>query len=362
MILYYAATQLHIFNAVNMLNTVHKGKKADIFVLNHFVSAPAICQRLEASGVFEKVLLINNTNDKGIVNLLKRVVQTLFLPRNIAQTVKNKSYDEVVFFSNDHLMAASLIRLVLKKNKAAGFALGEDGVGSYFADLKTPNAKVKLVLRLFGRAQYLEKINIQYIYQPELMVGENDLSVRRIPLPDFSKGIPEAYKMIFGAGEKASCPYKEKAVYLQQPFVEDGLSDEFESEEAVLDLVEDFFGKEDFLVKLHLRSKPERYEKYRHTKDSRLWEYTWCEKALEDKLLITPVSTAALSPKMFFGEEPVIIFTYRLFDKSLTENPAYKNMIDFVMRFRDCYTNKDRVFIPQTLQELREILESLNSP
>lgn len=360
MILYYAATQLHIFNAVNMLNTVHKGKKADIFVLNHFVSAPAICQRLEASGVFENVVLINNKNDKSIFNLLKRVVQILFLPRDIAQTVKNKNYEEIVFFSNDHLMAASLIRLVLKKNKTAEFALGEDGVGSYFADLQTPNSKVKLVLRLFGRERHLEKINIQYIYQPELMVRNNDLSVRRIPVPDFSGGIPPAYKTIFGTGGEAPYPYKEKAIYLQQPFVEDGLSDEFKSEEAVLDLLEGFFGKDDFLVKLHLRSKPERYEKYRHTKDSTLWEYIWCEKSLENKLLITPVSTAALSPKMFFGKEPVIIFTYRLFDKSLTENPAYRNMIDFVMRFKSCYVNKDRVFIPQNLQELRGILENLN--
>lgn len=364
MILYYAATQLHIFNAVNMLNTVHKGKKADIFVLNHFISAPEICQRLEKSGLFENVVLINNKNDKGIFNLLKRVVQTVFLPGDIAHTVKNKNYDEIVFFSNDHLMAASLIKLVLKTNKAAVFALGEDGIGSYFSDLQTPNSKVKLVLQIFGRERYLEKINIQYIYRPELMVGKvgkNVLSVRRIPLPDFNKGLPEAYKTIFGTGGKDAYPYKEKAIYLQQPFVEDGLSDEFKSEEAVLDLLEASLGKDDFLVKLHLRTKPERYEKYRHTKESTLWEYTWCEKALEDKLLITPVSTAALSPKMFFGKEPVIIFTFRLFDKSLTENPAYKNMIDFVMRFRDCYTNKDRVFIPQNLQELGGILENLNS-
>ncbi len=360
MILYYAATQLHIFNAINMLNTVHKGKKADIFVLNHFISAPAICQRLEASGVFEHVVLVDNKNDKRLLSLLKRVVQTIFLPRDIADAVKNKRYDEAVFFSNDHLMAASLIKLILKKNKAAEFALGEDGVGSYFADLQIPNAKVKLILKLFGTARYLEKINIQYIYQPELMVRENNLTLRRIPVPDFSEGISSAYKTIFGAAQENTYPYNEKAIYLQQPFVEDGLSNEFKSEETLLDLLEGFFGKDEFLVKLHLRSKPERYEKYHHTKDTTLWEYVWCEKSLANKLLITPVSTAALSPKMFFDEEPVVIFTYRLFDKSLTENPDYKNMIDFVMRFRDCYTNKDRVFIPQSLQELRGILENLN--
>lgn len=362
MILYYAATQLHIFNAVNMLYTVHKGKKADIFVLNHFVSAPAICEKLEASGVFEQVILIDNKNDKSIASLFKRVYQTVFLPKDIADIVNNKEYEEVVFFSNDHLMAASLIRPVLKRNKSARFALGEDGVGSYFADLHVPNAKVKLILRLLGRDRYLEKIDSQYIYQPELMVGQHDLTLLRIPMPGFDGAIKIAYRAIFGAKEHEInnvYPYTEKAIYLQQPFAEDGLLGEFKSEQAVLDVLESFFGRDEFLVKLHLRSKPERYEKYRHTKDTTLWEYVWCEKSLENKLLITPVSTAALSPKMFFGKEPVIIFTYRLFDKALTENPAYKNMIDFVMRFRDCYTNKDRIFIPQNLQELREILESL---
>lgn len=361
MILYYVATQLHIFNAVNMLNTIHKGKKADIFVLNHFKSASAICQRLESSGVFEKAVLVHNKNGKSIYKFLKRIAQTIILPKKIADIVKDRNYDEIVFFSNDHLMAASLIRLVLKKNATTDFALGEDGVGSYFSDLHIPNARVKLVLRLFGRERYLEKISSQYVYQPELMVRKNNLTLRRIPLPDFSGGIPTVYKNIFGVVEGAAYPYKEKAIYLQQPFMEVGLSDEFESEEAVLDLLADFFDKDNFLVKLHSRSKPERYEQYRHIKDDTLWEYIWCEESLENKLLITPISTAALSPKMLLGKEPVIIFTYRLFENLLTENPAYKDMLDFVLRFKSCYTNKDRIFIPQNLQELREILESLNS-
>ena len=361
MILYYVATQLHIFNAVNMLNTIHKGKKADIFVLNHFKSASAICQRLESSGVFEKVVLVHNKNGKSIYKFIKRIAQTIILPQKIADIVKDRNYDEIVFFSNDHLMAASLIRLVLKENTTTDFALGEDGVGSYFSDLHIPNARVKLVLRLFGRERYLEKISSQYVYQPGLMVRKNTLALRRIPLPDFSGGIPTAYKTIFGMGEGTVYPYKEKAVYLQQPFIEDGLSEDFKPEEAVLDLLEAFFSKDEFLIKLHARSKTQRYEKYHHTKDDTLWEYVWCEKSLENKLLITPISTAALSPKMLFGKEPVIIFTYRLFDKSLTENPGYKNMIDFVMRFKDCYMDSDRIFIPQNLQELRGILETLNS-
>jgi hypothetical protein len=343
-----------------MLHTVHQGEKADIFVLNHFISAPAICQRLAASGVFENVVLVENKNGKSVFNFMKRIVQTIFLPKNIADVVKDRKYNEVVFFSNDHLMASSLVKLVLKNNKAAVFAFGEDGVGSYISDLHIPNTKVRLVLRLFNRSRYLEKINIQYVCQPGLMVRKNNLSLRRIPLPDFSGGIPDAYRSIFDTGEKDGYPYKEKAIYLQQPFMEDGLSDEYESEEAVLDLLNDFFGQDEFLVKLHLRSKAQRYEKYRHTKDTTLWEYSWCEQSLKNKLLITPISTAALSPKMFFGEEPVIIFTYLLFDKLMTQNPAYKNMIDFVMRFKDCYTNSDRIFIPQNLQELRGILENLN--
>ena len=155
MILYYVATQLHIFNAVNMLNTIHKGKKADIFVLNHFKSASAICQRLESSGVFEKVVLVHNKNGKSIYKFIKRIAQTIILPQKIADIVKDRNYDEIVFFSNDHLMAASLIRLVLKENTTTDFALGEDGVGSYFSDLHIPNARVKLVLRLFGRERYL---------------------------------------------------------------------------------------------------------------------------------------------------------------------------------------------------------------
>ncbi len=80
---------------------------------------------------------------------------------------------------------------------------------------------------------------------------------------------------------------------------------------------------------------------------------------IEQKILIALNSTAAFSPKMLFGAEPTVILLYRLMKTSeevrRKRDQQYENLATI-------YTDRSKVIIPETEEELKTALTALRSP
>ena len=75
------------------------------------------------------------------------------------------------------------------------------------------------------------------------------------------------------------------------------------------------------------------------------------------KVFISCASTATINPKFMFGDEPYVIFTYRLYD---TYRQCGVERDDWMSSaLIDAYEDKSRVLIPNSLYELEEMLREI---
>ena len=77
-----------------------------------------------------------------------------------------------------------------------------------------------------------------------------------------------------------------------------------------------------------------------------------------EKVLLSCASTATLNPKFMFGDEPYVIFTYRLYN---TEQPNGNERDNWIANaLIDAYEDKSRIMIPNSVEELREMISRIH--
>ena len=74
--------------------------------------------------------------------------------------------------------------------------------------------------------------------------------------------------------------------------------------------------------------------------------------------VITPYSTAAALPKLLFDEEPEIICLTKIFDQKYIEGEL---TTIFFENIKKIYRDKNKVIIPETMEEFRKIIKELKN-
>ena len=75
-------------------------------------------------------------------------------------------------------------------------------------------------------------------------------------------------------------------------------------------------------------------------------------------MLVSCASTATLNPKFMFGDEPYVIFTYRLYD---TYRQCGVERDDWIANaLLDAYEDKSRVMIPNSMHELHNMIKNIH--
>ena len=116
-------------------------------------------------------------------------------------------------------------------------------------------------------------------------------------------------------------------------------------------------GKKNTIVKLHPSSRDVHYGEGVHIFSGKLpFEVVLSTKSMNDKVLISIFSTACMSPKLDFNQEPYVIFTYKLYGDMFCLNKLY---LDQIKQLSSCYNAKGRIFVPENMVEYTQILESI---
>ena len=76
----------------------------------------------------------------------------------------------------------------------------------------------------------------------------------------------------------------------------------------------------------------------------------------DDLVLITPLSTSVFLPKMLLDKEPYIICLMDVMELHWSEEEPVR---DFFRRAIDVYSNKNKIFIPSNMNELKEIINNV---
>ncbi|NBI70635.1 hypothetical protein D3Z50_06105 [Clostridiaceae bacterium] len=350
---FFCATPYHVLLASIMKITYLKKETAELILYNHFKGAYALYENLKRTTLFSNVYFINE-NNYTLFNKLKRAFHIVFPDSVVKRVAKRCVYNEIVFFAIDFLSASYIIREYNKRNLACIFSYGEDGIGTYMdPGIYSPSPKTAFMLKITGRLRWLDRIHNIYVLEPKLLQSNFNKQIQLICLPAFldSEGYlnilwPERRKDKIGS-----------VVYLQEPFVEDRNQKEVTDEKNVVEICQAIVGDSEFTIKLHPRTRNYRVNSKHIVKTSIPFECLLKPQELDDKIIISIMSTAAITPGLLYQRRPYIIFLYKLFPEIPFDSK--------IQKFLDCLTGlplySEKVFIPHDINEMIHVLKELRN-
>ena len=384
MIACFAWTNLQLINISNARVNLYPDEKADLFVRMGPHISEDLLEEIRNSGFFEhvycfdpvvlsyknmrlgwipgfKVFLLRGEFQKGYDALLDQLCGA----RKYSRALVTWFYAENVFVLN----------YWRKHTDRLDITLVEEGTGTYFytkKDLAFPMFMGKHLKDRVRRkvtegplaAVLRKKIDSICMYRPEYC--HPDVDYRKLTLPVITEdGNPVIHRLLCAATqsvrEKRLARYDNADAIYFSLFSQEGPSYDATSMQ-VLDALIDAMPADSVAVKIHTGDPihaahfaGEAEERAFVDRDVYIFEGLYAQMQRRDrKLLVSCISSASINPKFMFGEEPYEIFTYRLYEDYRAHPIAGNDWIAEALK--DSYKEKSRIMVPNSMEELREML------
>ncbi len=315
-------------------------------------------QRLRTSKVFRKVSFIpvdkrplfirKITSFREIASIAKR-------PLYFDQIDIEKQYDYVFLYNIDKY-SIPLLAYVMRNNQHIVFRRFEEGLISYTGYHISTSAKILLFAgRLFARIRkqlWLDDVyDGCYYLEPSHVVinkGAPYLSLRKINVQD--RALVATLNSVFGYQPIA---IEEQFIFFEDCYANDGHRiNDLELLEEVAHIV----GKENISVKLHPRSRKDRFTPLGYkVMDvvSAPWEIIHMNQAQNDKVLMSVASGTLISTMHLFEQQGTVVLLHHLMDadeyvKKVAINDNFELFLE--------RAQNDTIIVPDSFEELKEFM------
>lgn len=112
-------------------------------------------------------------------------------------------------------------------------------------------------------------------------------------------------------------------------------------------------------LKLHPREDPYAYPAGQVLDLPAAWELVPCVQSTDDMLLVSENSTALISPKLLFDQEPKVLVLEQLYPQNPANEAAHQGRLRLMEAVRATYRDPRRFRIPRTMEELDTDLKEL---
>ncbi len=343
-----------LFNAINYTMNVNSDVEGvDIFIGLRFNNAESIAKKLNEMGIFHNVY----TYKRGYFSSLaiKRCIEKLsdiFLPRQVIQkcvleneVIQFKRYKEIVLFSFNPF-SMCFLNYCRRINNDLKTVLVEEGLFIYdrVGNNTFGGKEYKIRAKLFKQEKY--DFNEVYVYKPAL-IEDNSLYGEIKQLPHIKNGdfTHRVLKEVFSENEYIYEGYK-VIILSQYPFT----GDRYEVEKTAYNILARHFGEDSIGVKLHPSDSGVHTEYRNAFSDPNAWELTVLNTDMNKKILVSINSSAIITPKLIYDKECVCILLFKL----LTHNPT-KIEYDYFTKIIETYRDKEKVYIPETWDEMERV-------
>jgi hypothetical protein len=389
MIACFAWTNLQILNVTNTRVNIYSEEKADLYVrMGRHISRELIAAVI-TSGIYENVYVLDPVEISYAHTKFGKVprLRVLFLrdayikayTALLEHTAPNRKYERVLmawFFAEN----AYVINYFAQHTDHLAITLVDEGTGSYCYGQKElffpgfmSSGRWQNRLRRWLTEGILAKrlsknIDTICLYRPEYC--QPDIKYKKVRLPQIKKDTnPVIYDLLCAsAGSLDSTQfirYNKRRYFYFSLFSQEGKSFDMVSINILDSVLKSSFNKQ-VIAKIHTGNTAHA-ENFAKSYEDRIYvdRNVYIFEALyaqlddpSDKVLVSCASTATLNPKFMFGEEPYVIFTYRLYN---TYRQVGVERDDWIANaLKDAYEDKSKVMIPNSMQELKDMIRQIH--
>jgi len=359
----YVDTPLHVLNALNFVWHDIDGIKGecDLYIFKQFSGFEMMIPRIADTGLFKNVYechVPDKTKESKCWHYIKRAAEILRPSKSLREWTNGITLEN----RYDTLLIPGPFRFTIALNdvnRNAEVRLLEDGSVNYYGNLLDAyGPKSKWFFKtIFNRGH--NNIQPQRMYVNNLAMCESTLACEKLQLPridccdvDFCNFLTD----VFGPVPNG---YEAKFIFMSIP-VNEIKSVSGVDPEAVNDrLLEELTRYRDrVIVRPHPREIVREYMGLNVETDSYSWEL-FCSLGLdESNVLIGVYSTGMFMPKLMFDKEPTLIFTYKLYKYSFTEE-RFNEMESLIRNLKDSYSDKNRVYNVESFEEYQMVLKTV---
>ena len=332
---------LQLLNTLNMMETTSYGQiKWDLLLLEEPAFGKILFDRITSLGIFRKTYFVESAWSK-LRNLQKQRIKWAGIYLN-----RNNIYKIWPDLSCD-----------FREYQYMSFCPAADFFVCNFAHFFNNTIKYIWFARKMLRHNSGKKnIECQYLYRPEMANYGVPFTRVKARFLDPDSETARIADVIFDF--KPHDIIKEKYIYFDNAFAKDGINT---NDHEILRTVSEIVGKDNLLVKVHPRNDPSIYEGTGlkvNKKNYIPWEiYYFHKEMLENKILIGAVSTALLSPFLYFDSRQKVISLVEMLELDKMNEKFRKLVIDIkkiVMK------QHPEVFtMPSDYKELKDALEEV---
>ena len=351
----------------------------DIALSDHFNDYKKFAENATATGLFRNVYTIDSREycfslgkyvrpKKRIGKLKEYFSHTSMVKRLFSGRLE---YDTILGFNVDRFFLI-FYESQRKKNPNVDVKIFEEGIGNY-KKLTTwteksrwrerHRGKIRKVLDgVLGRIEIYHSISSIYLFSPIFLNDETELEVIKIPKLDPECDELKAYlNKIFGYDNCADL-YKEKVIFFEESYLEDGFIDDYM---PIINKISEVVGKDNILVKSHPRSHYNGFAEagYKtNTNKGIPWEIILLNNPdLKNKVFVSFCSGSVVSPVCYFDMKiPTVCIA-----KMMRFRPN-KEISSYMEYMRETVLKKfpDVFFEPRNENELKEYWERIvrNTP
>ena len=353
MVLFFCATPVQIYRAVNLKEQFYNDKKCKMYIFDYFNGAADYVEKCKAKGIFEDVVFVEFYKISQRTNALKYKksklfgeIQNLFFKflhsnnqlRNLYARIwavyyyvlkndvlkltgikKDEQIEEILFSYFDPIMQMLYLKL---DNKNIEYNRYEDGTGTYFNGAVFPERRFDKWLKIGENIFIPKKV---FVRIPEALKDYEEVKKTgaKIYKTDFSEN-KKSKEVLYDIFDIKNIPeIKEKIIFF------DTLIENQDIDAMINPLSR--FTKQELVYKKHPRRKDTYYEK----KDVNVYSGAslpfemYCEYFdVSDKILISHCSTACIAPALYFNQSPVSIICYDF--ATTKKDDSYNYFDDFL--------------------------------
>lgn len=364
-VFFRCATPFHLFNAINIKVSSYSHCNGYL-VLTNDVDWKDIPENLRKAQIFDEVVVSQSDRDVSAYNRLTESEKIHVADRPSVLLMQN-GFDSEMNVIKRHKNITDLFFALNSKtewifyyacceilNNAPRVHLFEDGTMSYVFNYIDFIQQNDFVPKLTHRSSYVDSLVELLVYAPEISSVKKmqDKLVRLSPISN-NTNLRNMLVSVFGS---PNLP-EEEFIYFDSPCFEN--KTDYNSMD-VLDQIANVVGKENIIIKLHPRTKVNRYSLRGYkvmSADNSLWEINCLDHRFVDKVYISMLSTAVLNCYNIFGMVCNSINIHKLNplckDMFLMQNGANK-ILNKMYEVNNSLTKAFRQ--PKNFDEMKEIL------
>lgn len=359
---FFCSTPYQVINAIQIKENICCDENVDIYILNHFNNSQVVYEALKDLKIFDNVIFLEikdftlSFENKKFFTLIRKIYVYLRYRNIVKEFTKNDNIYSNIYFSYPDFIIKLATMNYKKQNNKLKIYMFEDGTYAYnHANRK--NTFIKIILnRLFGFGDCTENYDAFLVYNKKLNLLKAKNNVIEIPSIDLANySLIEKYNKIFNYNSNNKI--NEKYIFFDSP---DPVEEINRKAKEVLEVIAESVQKRNIMVKIHPRYSNEMYKEFSVYTDSSVpWEVICMNNNIENKILISTFSTACFSPKLIFNKEPIVILLYKLL-KLHEDGTVSEDGVNFVNSVKNLYKNSNKIYIPEDIDELKEILARLD--